>query len=273
MYYVWGIKLYQNDISISIKGKYGFKLKLEKTSEEATEELVDEFSDLLKYDDVKPLFWIALADIQWSYGRLIPEVKEKALYYIKEKAFLNIFDIKNRLITDKCIIPDLRDKKNLNYIDDMLNELNIKLNSPMPQKKAIRPWHVRKLKLKIGDIVAYKLENGKYIALKVVAEALLPSHGYYLQPEEVLLAYDFCEDKIPTLEELKNIDFVKDKNGEYFKVSLIYSNRTFKEFGFVYLGNDTTDTCSENVSCVGFSSCTPAALTGIIRLFNNKQKK
>ena len=30
----------------------------------------------------EPLFWFALADTQWNYGRLLPEVKEQALAWL-----------------------------------------------------------------------------------------------------------------------------------------------------------------------------------------------
>ena len=32
-----------------------------------------------KDDEEEPSFWFALADTQWKYGRLLPEVKEKAI--------------------------------------------------------------------------------------------------------------------------------------------------------------------------------------------------
>lgn len=33
----------------------------------------------------EPLFWFALADTQWNYGRLQPEVREKALYFLSQE--------------------------------------------------------------------------------------------------------------------------------------------------------------------------------------------
>ena len=35
-------------------------------------------------EDDAPVFWFAMADMQWNYGRLQEEVKNKALYYLDD---------------------------------------------------------------------------------------------------------------------------------------------------------------------------------------------
>lgn len=79
----WGTSLYDNDSTSDIRGNYLDKLKRGKTNEEATKELVDAHMNI---DDAEeePLFWLALADTQWNYGRLLPKVKEKAMFYLSQ---------------------------------------------------------------------------------------------------------------------------------------------------------------------------------------------
>ena len=38
--------------------------------------------------DEEPLFWLALAETQWKLGVLLPDVKEKALYWIERDSTL-----------------------------------------------------------------------------------------------------------------------------------------------------------------------------------------
>ena len=81
----WGTSLYSNDTACDIRGDYIDKLKRGKTNEEATQELIDKNLDIIGDIEEEPLFWFALADTQWNYGRLLSEVKEKALYFLSQK--------------------------------------------------------------------------------------------------------------------------------------------------------------------------------------------
>ena len=81
----WGTSLYANDCAGDIRGDYVDKLKRGKTNLEATRELLAENQEILADPEEAPLFWFALADTQWNYGRLLPEVKEKALLYLSRE--------------------------------------------------------------------------------------------------------------------------------------------------------------------------------------------
>ncbi len=60
----WGIKLYQNDMAEDIKSMYKEFLRDGKTNEEATQELISEFEEILYDIDDGPNFWFVLADQQ-----------------------------------------------------------------------------------------------------------------------------------------------------------------------------------------------------------------
>ena len=72
----WGTSLYANDYASDIRGDYVDKLKRGKSNEEATQELIKANQEIMGDIEEEPLFWFALADTQWNYGRLLPEVKE-----------------------------------------------------------------------------------------------------------------------------------------------------------------------------------------------------
>lgn len=73
----WGAGLYQDDVTCDIKDDYLDRLKIGYPNEEATEEVIEYNEDYIDDSDDGPLFWFALADIQWKYGRLLPQVKKK----------------------------------------------------------------------------------------------------------------------------------------------------------------------------------------------------
>ena len=52
------------------------------SNEEALKKLMEKDGDCIGIEEEEPLFWYALADTLGNYGRLTPEVKEKALYFM-----------------------------------------------------------------------------------------------------------------------------------------------------------------------------------------------
>ena len=119
----WGTSLYDNDSTSDIRGDYLDKLKRGKTNEEATKELVDAHMNIVDTDE-EPLFWFALADTQWNYGRLLPEVKEKALFYL--------------LMGKEWDCWNESGEKELSAWERTLETLKGKLMSPQPPKKSIK---------------------------------------------------------------------------------------------------------------------------------------
>ena len=84
----WGPGLFQNDVSDDVKRYFRDQLHRGKTSEQITKELIRSFRDELADLDDKPNFWLALADVQWDMGRLLPEVKEQALTCLSDGSAL-----------------------------------------------------------------------------------------------------------------------------------------------------------------------------------------
>ncbi len=74
----WGVKLYQDDVACDVKEEYIIKLRAGLSNDEVTESMIKEY----ELSDDEPIFWLALADIQWRYGRLLDKVKENAITYI-----------------------------------------------------------------------------------------------------------------------------------------------------------------------------------------------
>ena len=85
----WATSLYANDTTCDIREEYVDKLKRGKTNEEATLELIEQNREIQGDVEEEPLFWFALADTQWNYGRLLPNVKERAVFFLEKREELD----------------------------------------------------------------------------------------------------------------------------------------------------------------------------------------
>ena len=65
----WNTSLYGNDTARDVKGDYVHKLRSGKSDQEAMEAMLVEYERTKDDEDEGPLFWLALADTQWEYGR------------------------------------------------------------------------------------------------------------------------------------------------------------------------------------------------------------
>lgn len=194
----WGTSLYANDTTSDIRADYLDKLKRGKTNEEATQELMDENRDIMGDIEEEPLFWFALADTQWNYGRLIPKVKEKALYFLAQDAELQRWqDSEQKWMAWK----------------KTLNTLKEKLESPQPDTKRVSKYRLYQCKWRLGDVFAYRFSSdysckkgfeGKYIVFRKVSEdTWWPGH---IVP--VVQLYDRIFGEVPTINELSDLNLL-----------------------------------------------------------------
>ncbi len=228
----WGPGIYQDDVTCDIKDDYVDRLKAGYTNIEATQETIDRNMDYIQDEDDEPLFWFALADTQWKYGRLLEEVKEEAIKHIKSGKNLEIWKQENERQYKKRKI--------------VLEELEERLNSKQPPERKVPKLVSKKSPWEVGDILLYQIKcyeleeshkrnpnhlkkykivtnskwYNKYILLRVVAKTRsnkgsLPRE--YDDEQTVVSMYNWVGEKKPNLEEIKtklkfNIDyFEKEK--------------------------------------------------------------
>lgn len=81
----WGSSLYANDTTSDVRDSYAELLQNQESGFEAYQKTVEKYEELMDDEDEEPLFWYALADTQWQYGRLMSNVKIKALAWIEKR--------------------------------------------------------------------------------------------------------------------------------------------------------------------------------------------
>lgn len=234
----WGPKLYQNDVAQDVRDEYKELLKIGLSNEEATKKLINNNKGLIDDVDEGPIFWFALADTQWKLGRLLPEVKEKAIQYIQDGEHL-------KTCSDQDQKLSLKRKS-------ALDELMSQLNAQMPEPKKVTPYKYYKNDWNIGDTFAYQLKGdyakengleGRYIIIhkiddfklkKGIDKDIFPIAYLKLTPDTFLPN---------TLSDIETCEYIR-MNANRWKKMFEYrtfiwetSNRFFNKL--IYLGNFT----------------------------------
>ena len=65
----WGFKLYQNDTALDIKDEFEKLFNAGKAIQQITDELIEDYKNIMGDPDEEPLFWLALADTQCTLTR------------------------------------------------------------------------------------------------------------------------------------------------------------------------------------------------------------
>jgi hypothetical protein len=161
----WGPNLYQDDLAEEVRDYYIDQLRKGKSGKAITQELINGNKLLLSDKDEAPVFWFALADVQWSYGRLEDFVKENALHHIHEGS-----DVL-RWQSENLKMSKIR--------ENVLLKLEQKLLSQQPVEKKIKPLNLYQCTWKVGDVFSYELNSelvgdsgikGKYLIIRKVDE-------------------------------------------------------------------------------------------------------
>jgi len=231
----WGVALYSDDFAMDVRGDYVDALKFGKTDEEALQEVLKDMPPIGTEDE--SVFWYALADTMWNYGRLTQEVKDKALFFLE-----------NVTEDDRWDSAKTWEKRK-----QVLNRLREKLLSEQPPRKRVSPYPKFRCQWKRGDVFAYQFHKkvseeygakGKYIIFRKVTDR--DTWPYNVVP--IIQFYRWIGDEIPTLDEIQKMPFILVCNLKYIKEYAWYlyeldisSNRDLKAQNYQYLGNIQDD--------------------------------
>jgi len=193
----WGTSLYANDTACDIRDAYMEYLKKQLSNQDAYEKLFEEYGEYLDVPGEAPLFWYALADTQWKIGRLMPEVKTKALEWIAKDGGLDLWE---------------DNKKGGAGWKNTLEKLRVKLESEQPKEKKIRkPTLINQNLWNIGDVYAYQFHDekseengmrGKYMIMqKIDAEPYISTGGLIMRVH----VFDKLFDEVPNIDDVKGL--------------------------------------------------------------------
>jgi len=193
----WGSSLYSNDTTCDVRDIYMSLLENHlQNSHDAYENILKKCSDYMEDPDEAPLFWFALADTQWKVGRLIPEVKERAMEWINKEGGIALWE---------------ESRGGSSGWRKTLEKLRIKLETEQPPEKRFKrknipyqnPWN-------LNDVYAYRIHKeygpkekytmyGKYILLQKIGEAKSRSSSDIVMRIQI---YDRLFDTMPSADDV-----------------------------------------------------------------------
>lgn len=178
----WGVGIRQDDFVLDVEGVFEDQLKDGKTISEATRIVHERFANYANgSDDDDPLFWIALADIQWKYGALDPAVLQRVTEIVDAGAGMDCWGEPSEKVYKQR--------------ETALGKFRDKILQPNP--KPTRPPRrvIRKPKFEAGDCLSIRLENAQYAAALVLkTDCSNPENGMDLVGE-----LDYLSDIPPKL--------------------------------------------------------------------------
>jgi len=146
----WGAALFADDDAADLRGDYRAYLADAQSDAGATDLAARNYGASLDRPGETTTFWLALASIQWRMGRLDPRVKAVCLTIID-----NGIDLEKW--TDS---PDRRKRA------AVLASLRKMISSPLPPAKPVpKPLPMQLPGWEFGEVVGYRMENGKYALL------------------------------------------------------------------------------------------------------------
>lgn len=233
----WGTALYSNDTACDIRGEYVDLLRRGNTNEEVTQKLISDNQEIMGDSEEEPLFWFALADTQWNNGRLLPEVREKALWFLENGE------------EDQRWVE--AGSKMASAWRSTLQKLKEKLLSPQPPEKKLPQYRLYHCKWKHGDVYAYRFyteyskEAGFYnqmILLRKVSERYnWPGHVV-----PVVHVYKWVGRTLPSLDNISKLELLPmiERNRGNKEAEPVYdleitetSDRAIPKDQLTYLGN------------------------------------
>jgi hypothetical protein len=150
----WGHGIRQDDFVCDVIAAFEDLLKAGKGVADATKAVSSKFAAEIKDPDDGPLFWIALADVQWTYGKLEAHVLKH---------------VEDDLNSGRSLTRWNEDQRGLSRRKAALEKFINKISVPNSRPKKAPKIVIRPPKFRPGDCLSILLSNGKYGAGIVLA--------------------------------------------------------------------------------------------------------
>ncbi|RPD43427.1 hypothetical protein [Paracnuella aquatica] len=194
----FGTAIFSDDFACDIRDEFKELIGKGMTSEEATKFMIASNSDSLSDEDEGSVFWLSLAAIQWKTGRLLEDVKQKAIEVINTGSDLKRWE-------------DEGDEKLVAKRQRELVKLKEQLLSPQPAQKIIAKVYKEFTSFEVGDVFSYAHSSGKYALFRVIGHFV--DNGGRRPTCEIL---DFFDTKLPTdRETIEKMPFISAKEKDF----------------------------------------------------------
>jgi hypothetical protein len=149
-----GTGIFSNDLATDVRDRYRELVADGASGPDATETVLREWGRLVDDEEDGVHIWLSLAATQCQLGRLENRVRDRAIAVIDSGADLGRWeeDAPGDVAARRAALSALREK----------------LTGPQPAVKRVRRQAPMKPKFAPGEIVAYRLDDGRSLVLRVV---------------------------------------------------------------------------------------------------------
>lgn len=187
----WGVGIRQDDFVCDVEGSFDDHLKDGKSLSEATAVVREHFAEAIEDSDDGPLFWIALADVQWKYGAIDSEIMNHVIEIIDSELGMERWGKPADKLYQQRVAALIKFRE--------------KISTPNPRPSRVPKRVNRKAKFTPGDCLSIQLENGQYGAGLVLA--IDESNPEY--PSDLVADLNYLSDQPPSIEIFKQRDWLK----------------------------------------------------------------
>lgn len=168
----WGAGIFANDVAADIRDDDRAQIADGMSAPDATDALLRRWNDPQRDELPGIQFWLALAALQCRLGRLEDRVRDQAVGIIDAGADLNQWkeDAPGDLGRRRRVLSHLRSR----LVGPQRAPIHVRRRSPMT------PTHTP------GEIVAFELDDGRYLLLRVVGHSADSDSGDTLAVMELL---------------------------------------------------------------------------------------
>ena len=173
----WGRGIRDDDVVCDVIGEFEGLLKAGKSTDEATAELMSRFHSQVG----EPSFWIALAEMQWTYDALDPSVLQRVRDDVTSGRSLEQWEADRRGMTKRRAV-----------LEKFLDKLSVPKARPARRPKVM----VRAPQFRPGDCLSIHRFNGEFGAAIVLdADHSSPEFG-----RNLIAVLDYRSDASPTMD-------------------------------------------------------------------------
>lgn len=206
----WGYGIRDDDFVRDVIGVFEDHLKAGNNVAAATEVVKSQFSGAMHDSVDGPLFWIALADMQWTYGGLEASVLEH---------------VKDDFASGRSLLAWDEDPRGLARRRATLEKFVAKIGAENPRPKKPPKAIIRSPKFRPGDCLSIQLTDGHYAAaIVLVADDSLAEYG-----KNLVAVLDYRSTDRPSMDVFRERKFASNHHGEKAAVVAWYLPMGFRK--------------------------------------------
>src|SRR5438105_1101139 len=148
----WGVAVFSDDLAADVRDAYRERIGERLSPTQAVEKLLVQFASSVADQDEGPVFWIALASVQWKLGRLEEGTQREAL----------------RVIESGQDLLRWQGSKNQQKRAAVLEKVRQQLLSPPPPPKRVPRTIKEANDWQGGEVVGLRLHSGNWALMRVI---------------------------------------------------------------------------------------------------------